>query len=99
MMIPVPPPHTNPCVTPLDVLQEPPYTPADRPFLLAGVLGSASAAGPDAVEALLGFDPVLLTEGKEVLGNDEISVSREWLRYHFANVENKAKRRLRDSPN
>ena len=60
------------------------------PLLLVGFLGSASAGGPEAVEALLGFDPVLLTEGKEVLGNEGISLTREGFRYHFANAKNKS---------
>ena len=42
------------------------------------------------MEALAGFDPVLLTGGKEVLGKQEISVTREGLRYHFINAENRA---------
>jgi len=59
------------------------------PLLLLGFLGSASAGGRDDEEALLGFDPVLLTQGKEVLGKEEISVTRQGFRYHFANDENK----------
>ena len=60
------------------------------PLLFVGFLGSTSAGGPEAVEALLGFDPVLLTEGKEVLGNEEISLTREGIRYHFANARTKS---------
>ena len=60
------------------------------PLLLAGFLGSASAGGPEVMEALMGFDPILLTQGKEVLGKEDISVTREGFRYHFTNAETKA---------
>jgi putative intracellular protease/amidase/YHS domain-containing protein len=68
---------------------------------LAGVWGfsgplSSGTPAADADEArakpaLKGFDPVLLTEGKEVKGRDEIGVTREGFRYVFVDAANKAK--------
>jgi YHS domain-containing protein len=60
------------------------------PLMLIGALGSVSATAPKVVEALMGFDPVLLVEGKEVVGKDDLTVTREQFRYHFATPENKA---------
>jgi putative intracellular protease/amidase/YHS domain-containing protein len=46
---------------------------------------------PDKPVAVKGLDPVLLTEGKEVKGQAELSVTREGFRYLFADAANKGK--------
>jgi putative intracellular protease/amidase/YHS domain-containing protein len=63
--------------------------------VIAGPLSrGALAAGADetpAEPALQGFDPVLLTQGKEVKGQAEISLTREGFRYLFVDAASKAK--------
>jgi putative intracellular protease/amidase/YHS domain-containing protein len=68
---------------------------------LAGVWGfpgqrspgaqTGGAEGAQGKPALKGLDPVLLTEGKEVKGKAEISLTRESMRYVFVDAANKAK--------
>src|SRR5262249_6099469 len=53
--------------------------------------GAQAAGAEEAKPALKAFDPVLLTEGKEVKGRDEIGLTREGFRYVFVDAANKAK--------
>jgi putative intracellular protease/amidase/YHS domain-containing protein len=63
--------------------------------ILAGPLSPAArAAGSDDTPpepALEGFDPVLLTQGKEVKGHAELSLTHEGFRYVFVDAGSKAK--------
>jgi putative intracellular protease/amidase/YHS domain-containing protein len=63
--------------------------------IIAGPLSrGALAAGADEAPrepALQGFDPVLLTQGKEVKGQAEISQTRKGFRYVFVDAASKAK--------
>jgi YHS domain-containing protein len=65
-------------------------------FLVVGLLVSlagftfAQSTAADAVPVLEGLDPILLVQGKEVLGDLKISVTRGRFQYLFANAENKA---------
>jgi YHS domain-containing protein len=56
----------------------------------ASVGAFAPMQDAQAVIPLEGLDPVLLTQGKEVMGNMKISVMRGRFQYIFANEENKA---------
>ena len=51
----------------------------------------SSAQDQKAVVPLEGLDPVMLVQGKEVMGKEEISITRGGFQYWFANAENKAK--------
>jgi YHS domain-containing protein len=55
-------------------------------------LGSATAGAqtPAPAEALEGLDPVLLTQGKEVAGQDTLAVVHGRLKYFFSAAETKA---------
>jgi len=46
---------------------------------------------PENSAALQGFDPVLLVQGKEVKGDEKLSISKSGFKYLFTNPENKAK--------
>jgi putative intracellular protease/amidase/YHS domain-containing protein len=63
--------------------------------LSSGLWPGARAGGQDAPwgkpVALKGLDPVLLTEGKEVKGQAELSATRDKFRYVFVDAVNKAK--------
>lgn len=54
-----------------------------------GLLGVAVAAGlaAEPVEPLQGLDPVMLSEGKEVIGDESITFVRGPFRYSFASAE------------
>lgn len=54
------------------------------------VVRTAFAQQSETVIPLEGLDPVMLTQGKEVLGNMKISVTRGRFQYVFASEENKA---------
>src|SRR5262249_12297000 len=45
----------------------------------------------DALLALKGLDPVQLTQGKEMKGEEKLSVTHKGFKYLFANAEDKAK--------
>ena len=45
----------------------------------------------ETVVPLEGLDPVMLVQGKEVMGKEEFSVTRGRFQYWFANAANKAK--------
>lgn len=52
--------------------------------------GGAQGQAGQAALALDGVDPVLLVQGKEVMGNTKISVTRKGFEYLFTTEENKA---------
>jgi YHS domain-containing protein len=62
-------------------------TPADDPDL---VVQGAAQTRDDRVVPLEGLDPVLLTQGKEVQGDEQFAVARGRFRYLFAGAETKA---------
>jgi putative intracellular protease/amidase/YHS domain-containing protein len=68
---------------------------ACSPLLFAWLRPAARAAAGgqplNKAVALKGLDPVLLTEGKEVKGKPDLSVTREGFRYLFADAANRAK--------
>jgi putative intracellular protease/amidase/YHS domain-containing protein len=51
--------------------------------------GAAGDAPLNKAVALRGLDPVLLTQGKEVKGKPDLSVTREGFRYLFADAQNR----------
>ncbi|MFW6198528.1 MAG: hypothetical protein ACOC5E_01765, partial [Acidobacteriota bacterium] len=51
------------------------------------VPAGAAGQGGRVRDALLGFDPVLLVEGREVLGNSELTRVHQGFRYHFVDEE------------
>jgi YHS domain-containing protein len=57
---------------------------------LSGAVAGRTYAQQQPVDALEGLDPVLLTQGKEVQGEMNITVTRGQFRYMFANAANKA---------
>lgn len=61
-------------------------------FSVAAVAHQEQGAADTAelVEALLGFDPILLIHGEEVLGDEEIYVVHEGYQYLFTNEEHKS---------
>jgi len=60
-------------------------------LLLSGVFGGrVFAQQKPPFDALEGLDPVMLTQGKEVQGEMNITVTRGQFRYFFANAANKA---------
>ena len=63
-------------------------------LVLAGVLSQAAQPSviqkSEAVVPLKGLDPVMLAKGKEVKGDDKLSVTRSGFRYLFSSSENKA---------
>src|SRR5215813_11376361 len=60
-------------------------------LLLSGVFGGrVFAQQKPPFDALEGLDPVMLTQGKEVQGEMNITVTRGQFRYMFANAANKA---------
>ena len=60
-------------------------------ILLGGVFtGQTFAQQKPPIDALEGLDPVMLTRGKEVQGEMDITVKRGQFRYMFANAETKA---------
>jgi predicted permease len=60
-------------------------------LLCVGVGGAtAGAQTPAPAEALEGLDPVLLTQGKEVAGQDKLAVVHGRLTYFFSTAETKA---------
>ena len=63
-------------------------------LILAGTLSQASQPTAiqksDAVVPLKGLDPVMLAKGKEVKGDEKLSVARSGFRYLFSSAENKA---------
>src|SRR5688572_24275896 len=60
-------------------------------LILALALSPIAFAGPEIVTALSGFDPVVLTQGTETKGKEELQTTRGRYRYLFANAENKKK--------
>lgn len=52
---------------------------------------SSAQSKNDALMALKGLDPVLLTQGKEAKGEESLSVTHNGFKYLFANAEDKAK--------
>jgi YHS domain-containing protein len=51
---------------------------------------AAQQAQKDGILSLKGFDPVLLAKGKEVKGDEALSITRAGFRYLFSSAENKA---------
>src|SRR5262245_27119561 len=82
----------------LQVPRRPPHDPsrpamkrALPPLLLLSLLALPALSQPPApAKALKGFDPVSLTQGKEVAGKDDLSVARGRYRYYFASAASKA---------
>ena len=61
-------------------------------LLLNMMVSYAQEPPPGTQEAILGFDPVILVNnGEEILGSEEITVTRNGFWYLFANQENRAK--------
>jgi YHS domain-containing protein len=56
--------------------------PAGRPF---------AQESADAEEALLGFDPIVLIDGREELGKEDLSAVHEGFKYLFVSAENRAR--------
>lgn len=56
----------------------------------------APSAQEQAEEALLGFDPILLSQGREVLGRDDLTAVHDGLRYYFSSDGNR--RRFLEDP-
>ena len=63
-------------------------------LVLAGAFSLAAqpsaAQKADAVVPLKGLDPVMLAKGKEVKGDDKLTVTRGGFRYLFSSAETKA---------
>jgi len=62
--------------------------------LAAAVCFSSNAFAqtkPESLLAIKGFDPVLLSQGKEQKGDEKILVDHKGFKYLFASAENKAK--------
>ena len=63
-------------------------------LLMAGMASLASqpqtAQTTEGILSLKGFDPVLLAKGKEVKGDENLSINRGGFRYLFSSAENKA---------
>ncbi len=60
-------------------------------FIAFGILSPALIGAPPAVQlALKGFDPIALSEGKEIAGLVSLETQHGLFRYRFANKENKA---------
>ena len=63
-------------------------------LILAGTVSLAAQPSvmqkSEAVLSLKGLDPVMLAKGKEVKGDEKLSVSRSGFRYLFSSAENKA---------
>jgi YHS domain-containing protein len=63
-------------------------------LIMVGVLSLAAQPSvvqkSDAVVPLKGLDPVMLAKGKEVKGDDGLSVTRSGFRYLFSSAANKA---------
>ncbi|MGE0131031.1 MAG: hypothetical protein AB7U82_23380 [Blastocatellales bacterium] len=56
--------------------------------------GSSDASAQTKTESLLalkGLDPVLLAQGKEMKGDEKLSINHKGFKYLFANAESKAK--------
>ncbi|MCI0486102.1 MAG: hypothetical protein L0229_05830 [Blastocatellia bacterium] len=61
------------------------------PSLTVGVLKDSQSQKTETVVPLEGLDPVMLIQGKEVMGKKDFSVTRGRFEYWFANAKNKAK--------
>jgi YHS domain-containing protein len=62
--------------------------------VMVGIAGLAAqpqtAQKPEGLLSLKGLDPVMLVKGKEVKGDENLSISRGGFRYLFSSAENKA---------
>jgi YHS domain-containing protein len=63
-------------------------------LIMAGVLSLAAQPSviqkSEALVSLKGLDPVMLAKGKEVKGDEKLTVTRSGFRYLFSSAENKA---------